>query len=291
MPVALNPLVGKHHLAKELRELRDKAGLTQQEVAERLKWSREKVGRIETGSSSVSTADLQLLLAEYGITDQATADELEQLAISAQRPGWDEFKSLLSSRYLKYLAFEEVATTMRQYHLSLIPGLLQTRTYMREILAHVSEKSPRQARRIMEARIRRQSLLTAESRPIFNIIIDEAVLRRPVGGHKAWLEQLEHLQKVSQLDGVNLMVLPLSAGPHPGLQGAFNLLTFEDAPYDYDDLLYIENTEGDRMDRDDPEVAGEYLQIFEELESKSLAGREFDEIVEKIASTFDSNGD
>ncbi len=67
------------------------------------------------------------------------------------------------------------------------------------------------------------------------------------------------------------MVHPFSAGPHPGLKGAFNLLTFEDAPYD--DLLYIENSEGDRIDRDDDDVIAEYLQIFEELESKSLTGQ------------------
>ena len=77
------------------------------------------------------------------------------------------------------------------------------------------------------------------------------------------------------------MVLPLTVGPHPGMKGAFNLLTFEDAPYD--DLLYIENNEGDRIDRDDDEVIVEYMQIFEELESKSLGGEKFDEIVGKIA--------
>jgi len=80
------------------------------------------------------------------------------------------------------------------------------------------------------------------------------------------------------------MVLPFSAGPHPGLKGAFNLLTFEDAPYD--DLLYMENSEGDRIDRDDDEVNAEYLQIFEELESRSLDGEAFDEFISKIADSF-----
>jgi transcriptional regulator with XRE-family HTH domain len=284
MPVAPNPVVDKQMLAKELRRLREEHGLTQQEVAEGLKWPREKVGRIETAATSVSTADLRRLLAQYDVADEESIAEFERRAVSAQRPGWNEYKGLLRGRYMTYLGFEEVATMMRQYHLSLIPGLLQTRAYMREILTHVSEVSPRDVRRLIEARTRRQELLTAEGRPTFKIIMDEAVLHRPVGGSRLWRDQLEHLLKSSQLDGVNLMLLPFSAGPHPGLKGAFNLLTFDDAPYD--DLLYIENSEGDRMDRDEDDVVAEYLQIFEELESKSLTGGDFDAAVAKIADSF-----
>jgi transcriptional regulator with XRE-family HTH domain len=284
MPVAPNPVVDKQMLAKELRRLREEHGLTQQEVAEGLKWPREKVGRIETAASSVSTADLRRLLSQYGVADEEAIGEFERRAVSAQRPGWNEYKGLLPGRYLTYLGFEEVASTMRQYHLSLIPGLLQTRAYMREVLTNVSEISPRDVRRLIEARSRRQELLTAEDRPVFKIIIDEAVLHRPVGNSRVWREQLEHLLKTSQFDGINLMLLPLTVGPHPGLKGAFNILTFDATPYD--DLLYIENSEGDRMDRDEDDVVAEYLQIFEELESKSLAGADFHAAVAKIADSF-----
>ncbi|HXZ73549.1 MAG TPA: helix-turn-helix transcriptional regulator [Streptosporangiaceae bacterium] len=284
MPVTPNPVVDKHLLAKELRQLREDKKMTQQQVADQLGWSREKVGRIETASSSVSAEDLRRLLAQYGVADKDSVHSLEERAASAQRPGWNEYKGLLPARYLTYLGFEEIATTMQQYHLSLIPGLLQTRPYMREVLTQVSEISPRDVRRLIEARTRRQELLTAERRPKFKIIIDEAVLYRPVGDNRSWREQLKHLQEINHLDGVTLMILPFSAGPHPGLKGAFNLLTFEDAPYD--DLLYIENSEGDRIDRDDDDVRAEYLQIFEELESKSLAGRKFDDLVAKAADSF-----
>ena len=177
MPVAPNPVVDKQMLAKELRRLREEHGLTQQEVAEGLKWPREKVGRIETAATSVSAADLRRLLDRYDIADEEEIAEFERRAASAQRPGWNEYKGLLRGRYMTYLGFEEVATVMRQYHLSLIPGLLQTRAYMREILTNVSEISPRDVRRLIEARTRRQELLTAEVRPTFKIIIDEAVLR------------------------------------------------------------------------------------------------------------------
>jgi transcriptional regulator with XRE-family HTH domain len=281
MPATPNPVVDKLQLAKDLRRLRDEKGMTQQQVAEKLGWSREKVGRIETASVSVSLADVRHLLHLYEIVDADVVEELERRAEAAQRPGWNEFRGLLPSRYLTYLGYEEIATTMRQYHLSLIPGLLQTPAYMREVLTYVHEISPRDVRRLIEARTRRQQLLTAERRPTFKIIIDEAVLRRPVGGHRVWREQLEHLLRVNQFEGVDLMALPLAVGPHPGMKGAFNLLTFEDAPYD--DLLYIENNEGDRIDRDDDEIIVEYKQVFEELESKSVGGEKFDEIVTKIA--------
>lgn len=138
---ARNPVVDKQLLARDLRRLREEGRLTQQDVAEKLGWSREKVGRIETAAASVSPADVPLLLAQYGVTDEETISEFERRAVSAQRPGWNEFKGLLPNRYLTYLGFEEVASTMRQYHLSLIPGLFQTRRYMHEVLTHVSEIS------------------------------------------------------------------------------------------------------------------------------------------------------
>jgi len=284
MPVAPNPVVDKQLLAKGLRRLREERGLTQQEVATELGWSREKVGRIETAATSVNPSDVKSLLAQYGVNDNDMISEFEKRAVSAQRPGWNEFKGLLPDRYLTYLGFEEVANTMRQYHLSLIPGLLQTRRYLHEILTHVSEISPRDVRRLTDARLRRQQLLTADQRPLFKIIMDEAVLRRSVGDSEIMHEQLRRLQEINQLNGVNLMLLPFRAGPHPGLNGPFNLLTFEDAPYD--NLLYMETIEGDRIDRDNEDLVNEFLRIFEELEEKSLAGQDFDNEVQKIAESF-----
>lgn len=284
MARARNPVVDKQLLARDLRRLRDESRLTQQDVAEKLGWSRERVGRIETSATSVSPSDVALLLAQYGVTDQGTISEFEKRAVSAQRPGWNEFKGLLPDGYLTYLGFEEVASTMRQYHLSLIPGLLQTRPYMHEVLTHVSEISPRDVRRLIDARLRRQDLLTADEHPLFKIIMDEAALRRSVGSSRVMREQLQRLQQINQLEGVDLMLLPFAAGAHPGLKGAFNLLTFEEAPYD--DLLYMETAEGDRMDRDNEDLIAEFLHIFEELESKSLAGQDFDKEVQKIAESF-----
>jgi transcriptional regulator with XRE-family HTH domain len=281
---ARNPVVDKQLLAKDLRRLREDNKLTQHDVAEKLGWSREKVGRIETAATSVSPADVALLLSQYGVTDAEELSEFEKRAVSAQRPGWNEFKGLLPNGYLTYLGFEEVATTMRQYHLSLIPGLLQTRSYMHEVLTHVSEISPRDVRRLTDARLRRQDLLTADERPLFKFIIDEAVLRRSVGGNEVMREQLQRLRQINQLEGVHLMLLPFTAGAHPGMKGAFNLLTFEDAPYD--NLLYMETAEGDRMDRDNEDVVAEFLHIFEELESKSLSGQDFDDEVQKIIDSF-----
>ncbi len=284
MPDAPNPVVDKLLLAKDLRRLREERQLTQQQVADELKWPRERVGRIETATASVTDEDLARLLSFYGVVDEDQVAEYGRRATAARRPGWNEYKGLLPSRYLTYLGFEEVASTMRQYHLSLVPGLLQTPEYMRDVLSRVNEVAPRDVRRLVEARTRRQGLLTAERRPIFRIIIDEAILHRQVGSTRVWREQLEHLRDLNSLDGVNLMVLPFRAGPHPGLKGAFNLLTFDDAPYE--DLLYIENSEGDRIDRDDEDVVAEYLHIFDELEARSLDGEQFDRRVKEVGESF-----
>jgi transcriptional regulator with XRE-family HTH domain len=158
-----NSVVEKDRMLKKLRQLREEQGLKQPDVAAKLGWTREKVGRIENDSlqAVVTDADIEDLLRVYGVTDQSEIDRVLAQASMAREPGWNEYRDVLRREYIRFLGYEEIASEMLQYHLSLIPGLLQTRQYMREIFSRVNEDAARNVRRLTEVRLRRQKILTA----------------------------------------------------------------------------------------------------------------------------------
>lgn len=281
MPLAQDPVVEKRRLRLALRKAREEAGLTQQEVAAALDWSREKVLRIEKGAVSAHPTDVRDLLRLYRVTKQGDVDHFVEMARVARQPGWTEYKDVYAQDYITYLGFETVASTMRQYHPTLVPGLLQTEEYAREILAKVHQNSPEAVERLVNARLRRQELLEGDSGPEFRIIIDEAALRRPVGSVRVMKAQLRRLMEIDRRNRVTLMLLPLSVGAHPGVRGPFNLLEFND-PF-LDDVLFMENPRGDYATRDDHESTAKYFQLFNDLEQPSLTGPNFDKRVSEIA--------
>lgn len=281
MPLVQDPVVEKRRLRLALRKAREEAGLTQQEVADALDWSREKVLRIEKGAVSVHPTDVRDLLRLYKVAKQEDIDHFVEMARAAMQPGWSEYKDVYAQDYITYLGFEAVASTMRQYHPTLVPGLLQTEEYAREILTKVHDNSSETVERLVNARLRRQELLEGDSGPEFRIIIDEAALRRPVGSVRVMKAQLRRLREIARHSRVALMLLPLSAGAHPGMRGPFILLEFDDLFLD--DVLFMENPRGDYVTRDDPGSTARYFQLFNDLEQLSLAGPKLDKMVSEIA--------
>lgn len=279
MPLVQDPVVVKRRLRLALRKAREEAGLTQQDVANALDWSREKVLRIEKGAVSVQPTDVRDLLRLYGVTKQGDVDHFVEMARAAKQPGWSEYKDVYAQDYITYLGYEAIACAMRQYHPTLVPGLLQTEEYASEILTKVHENSADKVERLVNARLRRQELLEGDSGPEFRIIIDEAALRRPVGSVRIMRAQLRRLMEIAQRDRVTLMILPLSAGAHPGVRGPFILLEFDDRLLD--DVLFMENPRGDYVTRDDPESTVKYFQLFNDLEQLSVSGLDFDKLVRR----------
>jgi transcriptional regulator with XRE-family HTH domain len=281
MPLAQDPVVEKRRLRLALRKLREEANFTQREVADALDWSREKVLRIEKGAVSVHPTDVRDLLRLYKVTKQEDVDHFVEMARVAKQPGWSEYKDVYAQDYVTYLGYEAASSTMRQYHPTLVPGLLQTEEYAQEILTKVHENSPERVERLVNARLRRQELFEGNSGPEFRIIIDEAALRRPVGSVRVMRAQLRRLKEIAQRNRVTLMFLPLSAGAHPGVRGPFILLEFDDPLLD--DVLFMENPRGDYLTRDDPESTTRYFQLFNDLEKLSLTAPEFDTMISEIA--------
>jgi transcriptional regulator with XRE-family HTH domain len=285
MPYVQDPSVEKRRLRLALRRARQEAGLTQKQAAESLEWSREKVLRIEKGAVSVQPTDVRALLQAYGISD---VDEYVEMSRRAKEPGWSEYRDIYAQDYINYLGYEAVASVIRQYHPSLVPGLLQTDEYAQEIFTKVHDNSAKTVRRRRDARLRRQELLEAGNGPEFHFILDETALRRRVGSVRVMQDQIRRLQEINQRSNVHLRVLPFTVGAHPGMRGPFILLEFDDPTFD--DVLFMENPRGDYMTRDEADVTAEYFETFGQLEKLSLGDADFDRFVGEIAAEKGSSG-
>ncbi|MGH3836395.1 MAG: helix-turn-helix domain-containing protein, partial [Pseudonocardiaceae bacterium] len=248
------PVVPRRRLGAELRALRDQAGLTIEEVAKELECSVSKVSRLETGQGIPKSRDVRDLLDRYGVTDQAHRDRLMRWVRDGQRQGWwDDFSDvlapdpedpLLPDNLSRYVALEQDASEVRSFETIVFHGLLQTENYARAILNTLSTADEEATDRLVELRMRRQRRLYAEEDPlIVHMVLDEAVLYRPVGGKQVMRGQLKRLLDDAQRPNITIRVLPFSIGAHRSLAGSFVVLAFADS--DDNDLVYIEGHVGD----------------------------------------------
>ncbi|GAA0277865.1 hypothetical protein GCM10009539_77030 [Cryptosporangium japonicum] len=250
--------------------------MTQRGVAREMDWSLSKLIRIESGIVNISTNDLRALLRHYGVTEPARIDELVAMARAARRPSdWDIYKDVVSSEFRTYLAHESAATVIRGFESFAVPGLLQTADYARAVMAGaaISLEEDRLQKRL-ELRLDRQELLLGSDGPKLFFIVDEAVIRRAVGGPGVMREQLRHLLDLIHSEAATIYVVPFVAGFYPLLRWPTILLEFADPDEPY--LLYVERPEGERLTREDAhgsDVVGSpaaYLDAFFEAENLAL---------------------
>lgn len=238
MARAHSPTVRRRRLASELRRLRDAAGLTIDEVGEKLECSASKISRMETGQVGVNPRDARDIFRLYGLE----ADELEayvQLAREARKKGWWQAYSEVFTG--SFVGLESEAASLRTFQALLVPGLLQTEEYVRAVITAIRPDGVEsQIERRVAGRMKRQRLLTEVDPPEYWAVIDESVLHHTVGGPGVMARQLRHLCDISALPNVTLQVVPFSAGAHPGMEGPFLILSF---PEQADpDVVYVENT-------------------------------------------------
>lgn len=265
MPAA-SPTVRRRRLALELRRLREAAGMTIEHVAKSLECSDSKISRIETARVRATPRDVRDLLALYGVTGTRQAG-LIQLAREARQTGWwHQAYGDLPVRAL--VGLEDAAASISYYVQQLIPGLLQTEDYARAVLRAIRlDLGPAEVERRVGLRMARQSLLTRDEPPELWAVIDEAVLRRVVGGQDVMRQQLKRLAEAAARPNVTLQVLPFTAGEHAGMDGPFTILGFPD-PAD-PDVVYLEHTTSD-LYLEDPEATTRYARLFDHLRAESL---------------------
>jgi len=277
----VDPQVHRKRLGARLKEAREQAHLTQRLVTTALEWSVSKLVRIEMGAVSVSATDLRALLREYGMTDEQQLRPLLDQAREGKRATWWRDFPGLPAQFVSYLAYESSATLIRQFQGLVIPGLLQTEDYARAVIGAVSE--PERVDAFLHLRRKRQQLLDKPDGPRLFFILDEAAIRRPMGGAEVMLTQLRHLKELGRRPNVTIQVLPFEVGQHPGLGGPFVVLEIGDDP-----VVYLESSGGDMLNRDDPEEASRYVSAFLELEAVATQEGELDDFIDGAIAALEA---
>jgi len=224
-----------------LRRLRTELGLTREQAAQAIRASEWKIHRLENGQVGFKDRDIIDLLGLYGVQDPAEVADFLTLAREANTPGWwQHYGDVLPSWFRTYVDLEQAATLIRSYEGQFVPGLLQTDDYMRAVVrgAHLEESGEELGRRV-RLRLARQTLLTRQEPPRLWAVVDEAALRRPVGGREVMRGQLERLIEATKLPNVTLQILPFASGAHAAMGSAFSILRFADR--EIPDIVYLEH--------------------------------------------------
>lgn len=238
------PSVRRRQLAAQLRRLREVATLTGDEVATRVGWSPSKVSRIETCQSEITLTDLRKLLDLYEVAG-SQRDRLLELGRNAQQRGWwDAYSDTLRPEVATLIALEADAESVRWYAPAVTPGLLQTEEYARHVISSsMLMAPPTRIERLVQVRLTSQDVLSRKTPLDVAVVLDEAVLRRPVGGPEVLAGQLRHLLELAEQPNISIQVLPFTAGAHPALTGGYAILRFSE--FLAADVVYLENMTSD----------------------------------------------
>nr|WP_202455420.1 helix-turn-helix transcriptional regulator [Streptomyces sp. SID8367] len=284
-PVAsnVNPTVRRRRLGQELRRLRELKGMTAEEVAERLLVSQSKISRLENGRRSISQRDVRDLCGVYEVEDHRIVDSLMQMAKDSRQQGW--WHSFGDIPYSVYIGLETDAASLRVYDPQVVPGLLQTRGYAEALInGALPETTPSDIDKRVQVRMRRQERIQAPDNPLrLWTVLDEAALRRTVGGRGIMREQLEHLVEQSGMPHVTVQVIPFEMGAHPGLNGQYAILEFPDAADS--SVVYIEGVTSDLYLEKANDVQ-KYSVMYEHLRAQALNVEQSRQFISEIAKEY-----
>jgi transcriptional regulator with XRE-family HTH domain len=279
-----SPLLQRRRLRSELRAARLNKDLTQEQVAKAMEWSLSKMNRIEKAKTGISTNDLKVLLPLYGITDKKRTDELLDLARAARRPGWwRKYSDVASATVLELIDYESAASAIHQFETMVVPGILQTEEYASAILQefYSGNMSDENVRKLVQLRTTRRDLLVGADAPEFSFVLDESAVHRVVGNPAVTSKQLRHLASSAELPNVTIRIVAFTAGLHPGMGGAFEVVEFDDT--DDENIVYFEDQRGEFIN-DDPGEASRYLKAFQLIEDKSLTPADSAAFLRKAAA-------
>ncbi|HEY7880824.1 MAG TPA: helix-turn-helix transcriptional regulator [Streptosporangiaceae bacterium] len=275
-PTVLRLLVGA-----QLRKLREARHISLEDAGQQIRASHSKMSRLELGRVGFKDRDLTDLLALYGVTGRAEIEALRALAKRANAQGWwHDYSDVLAGWFEAYVGLEEAASRIRAYELQFVPGLLQTPEYARAVtlLGHGGADGAEIDRRV-SLRMARQALLDSPRAPHLWVVLDEAVLRRPVGRPDVMRGQLRHLLACAQRPGITLQVLPFRVGGHAAAGGPFSVLRF--AEPDLPDIVYLEQlTSALYLDR--REAVEHYIEVMDRLCVSALPAQQSMEMIANV---------
>lgn len=222
------PTVLRVVLGRRLQHLREKAGLSYEDAGRALDVTHATVRRMEKAEVGLKVPYVEKLLQTYGLEEEGGIEEFLDLARQANRPGWwHRYRDVLPEWFSAFVSLESESQVIRAYEPHYVPGLLQTEGYARAVLRAGMPQAPEEEiQRQVALRLERQAVLNRNEPPMLWVVVDETVLRRPIGGAEVMREQLDHLVQLASHPNVTLQIMPFSVGPHPAMYGPFHLFRF-----------------------------------------------------------------
>jgi hypothetical protein len=235
------PTVRRMQVGARLRRLREAKGVSREDAGWAIRASESKISRMELGRVGFKHRDIADLLSLYGVEDEKERADVLTLARAANAPGWwHPYGDLLAPWFQNYLDLEAAASLIRTYEIQFVPGLLQTEAYARAVVQiGYGDADQQEIDRRVKVRMTRKEILNRADGPRLWAVIDEAVLRRPIGGVGVLRDQIEALLEACRWPRIQLQVIPFGAGGHAAAGGAFSILRFPDE--DMPDVVYIEH--------------------------------------------------
>jgi len=258
------PTVQRMVLGSHLRKLREQRGITAEQAADSIRGSHSKISRMEHGRVGFKERDVADLLTLYGVIDGDERAALLNMARESNTPGWwHAFSDILPTWVEPYVGLEAAASVIRTYQIQYVPGLLQTGGYASALLrTGYPAVTDEELARLTDLRISRQDILSRPGAPQLWAVVDEGVLRRPIGSAEVMREQIRHLIEITDHPAVTLQVLPFRVGGHSACGGPFTILRF--AEPDLQDVIYIEQLTS-ALYLDKQTEVDRYLEVMEQL--------------------------
>jgi transcriptional regulator with XRE-family HTH domain len=276
-----SPTLRLRRLAAELRRLRAEAGMTREDVFERTSINGATLYRIETVRARPQIRTLFALLDLYGVTEPERSDLVALARRSTEQSWLQSFPKELSASYAFYIGFEGEARSLLNYEGLFLPGLLQTEDYARAAIQRCLPGATREEiQRLVETRLGRQAVFARDQPLRLWAIVDEAALRRPVGGDEVMRAQLTHLAMSAGQAHVTLQVLPYDVGAHPGMTGAFAVLQFDETAAN--DVIYIESQASELFLESETDV-DRFTATFEHLRALALPPERSVSLITRVA--------
>ena len=276
-----SPTVLRMLLGSQLRKLREAKGISREEAGYLIRASESKISRMELGRVSFKQRDVTDLLEMYGVDDNDARAALVKLARDANSPGWwHKYSDVLPDWFSVYVGLEEAASLLRVYELQFIPGLLQTADYTRAIVERgQSAATADEIERRVALRAARQEMLAKPGAPRLWAVVDEAALRRPIGGPVVMRNQIERLIAATEEPNITVQVVPFDSGGHAAEGGAFTILRFPEA--ELPDVVYVEQLTS-ALYLDKREDVEKYGQVMDQLSVESEPPERTADILRRI---------
>jgi hypothetical protein len=271
----------RRQVAATLRRLRTEAGRTQNEAAEHLDCPLPRFQRIEVGMAAIRVAEVRAMLDLYNITGEQRDEILREARRARDRCWWYPYADLIDEAFETQLILEDDAAVLRTYQPNLVPGLLQTERYAWELIGTQRDLPLETVRRQASLRVLRQQVLRRDDAPRLDVILDEAVLRRPVGSPEVMREQYGHLAEIAASAQVIIQVLPFKAGPHHALGAGFHIFEFTG---DEPGVVELELLDQVHFVAESGEVA-RYAEVFEQVRQDTLDARQSRALLSELATT------